>query len=158
MSKRNVFDKVRYYLGDNYYLNQELDWDEEKKEVYTKTWKLFLKYDGYMEDGSSPIMTNENNKEKELLKFAKENRIYKIDKIYSVTAIIMAWSMFFVTIINCFFKIKELRLFVLGVDFSIILSSIIVFIFLNKNDKAMQKYFKRRWELINETRNIRRNK
>lgn len=158
MIKKDVFYEVRYRLGDKYHLSRELDWDEEKKGLYTKSWKLFLKYDGYMEDYSKPIMTSETNTEKELLKFAKKNSFYKIDRIILQANVIISLIFMALVIINSFFRIKWLTFFFYGGEFVLITVSIIVFIFLNKNDKAMQKYFKKRWELINERTNIKRNK
>lgn len=53
-----------------------------------ETWKLFEKYDGWMTDGSEPIMTSETNTEKELLRFAKKHKEYKIIDFYMFLLII----------------------------------------------------------------------
>lgn len=76
--------KARRLLDyDKYHLNEEFVFGNKN----TK-WKLFEKYDGWMTDGSEPIMTSEKNTEKELLKFAKKHKEYKIIDFYMFLLII----------------------------------------------------------------------
>lgn len=148
MSNMDIFDKARMYLGDYYHLHQNLEWNKEKKELYTKSWKLFLKYNGYLEDGSEPIMTSETNTEKDLLKFAKENRFYQIDIVILKGNLFIAMCFFILTIINSFFRIKELRFFFYGGEFVLMTIGIVASIFLTKNSQSTRKYFERRREKI----------
>ena len=89
--------KARRLLDyDKYHLNEEFVFGNKN----TK-WKLFEKYDGWMTDGSEPIMTSETNTEKELLKFARKHKEYKIIDFYMFLLIIP-----FVAVILGFVNIK----------------------------------------------------
>lgn len=80
---------------------------------FNETWKLFEKYDGWMTDGSEPIMTSETNTEKELLKFARKHKEYKIIDFYMFLFII-PFTMIILSFVNIKYHSELLRGIIYG--------------------------------------------
>lgn len=73
MKKNNkypIFDNERFHLC----VSAEYDENHNLKE----SWKLFVKYDGWFNDGSKEIMSSETHTDEELKKFAKKVKTYNI--------------------------------------------------------------------------------
>ncbi len=85
---------IRTMLGDRYHLCES--YKQEKEE-----WKLFVKYDGWLDDGSKPIMTSESHTKKELETFAKQREILDYTSVYSKLFIISIIT-FIISIFNIF--------------------------------------------------------
>lgn len=139
--------KVRRWLGDRYHLNTEITFEEDKTKI--ESWKLFRVYPGWMEDNSKAIMTSETNTDKELIKFAKKNRIY--DLSYPKMFVIISWLNIFILIINSLlFKSALITGFYYGICFVIIITSIIYLKFLNHNSKIEVKESEEKMTLLKE--------
>jgi len=80
---------------------------------FNETWKLYEKYDGWMTDGSEPIMTSETNTEKELLKFARKHKEYKIIDFYMFLFII-PFTMIILSFVNIKYHSELLRGIIYG--------------------------------------------
>lgn len=80
---------------------------------FNETWKLFEKYDGWMTDGSEPIMTSETNTEKELLRFARKHKEYKIIDFYMFLLIIPV-TMVILSFVNINYHSELLRGIIYG--------------------------------------------
>ena len=143
--------KIRRLLDyDKYHLNVTND-------GVIVTWKLFEKYDGWMTDGSEPIMTSETNTEKELLKFAKKHKEYKIIDFYLFLFIIPV-----IALILCFVNVKFhselLRGIIYGFNICTLIIVIVDIFVSAKNNKIfnlemearMRRFFKRLEKEINE--------
>ncbi len=112
-------NKVRRLLDyKKYHLYEEYNGIDSK-------WKLFEKYETWMEDGSGPIMTSETHTEEDLIKFAKEHRTYKFIDISKILVIISFANLLFL-ILGAVLKNGYLRILVTGSNLCIILMSIIV--------------------------------
>ena len=73
MKKNNkypIFDNDRFHLC----VSAEYDENHNLKE----SWKLFVKYDGWFNDGSKEIMSSETHTDEELKEFAKKVKTYNI--------------------------------------------------------------------------------
>lgn len=105
---------IRSMLGNRYHLHESVG--DEKEE-----WKLFVKYDGWMEDGSKPIMTSETYTRQELEDFSKKREILSPNDLMP-TLIIMAIIMFVISVINIFIKIE----FILGLTYGHVLMSLLI--------------------------------
>lgn len=105
---KKILKASRLLDYDKYHLYQESTLGSKN----TK-WKLFEKYDGWMHDGSEPIMTSETNTEKELLKFAKQHKEYKIIDFYMFLLIIPITSVI-LSFVNVKFHSELLRGIIYG--------------------------------------------
>lgn len=122
-------NKVRRLLDyKKYHLYEEYNGIDSK-------WKLFEKYETWMDDGSKPIMTSETHTEEDLIKFAKEHRTYKFVDICKVLVIISLVNLV-ILILGIVTKNGYLRNLVTGSNLCIILLSIIVGIMDTKNFKV----------------------
>lgn len=122
-------NKVRRLLDyKKYHLYEEYNGIDSK-------WKLFEKYETWMEDGSGPIMTSETHTEEDLIKFAKEHRTYKFIDISKILVIISFANLLFL-ILGAVLKNGYLRILVTGSNLCIILMSIIVGLMDYKNSKV----------------------
>lgn len=119
---RRLLDYKKYHLCEEY---NGID----------SKWKLFEKYETWMDDGSKPIMTSETNKVEDLIKFAKEHRKYKFVDISRVLVIISLVNLV-ILILGIVTKNGYLRNLVTGSNLCIILLSIIVGIMDTKNFKV----------------------
>lgn len=122
-------NKVRRLLDyKKYHLCEEYNGIDSK-------WKLFEKYETWMDDGSKPIMTSETHTEEDLIKFAKEHRTYKFVDICKVLVIISLVNLV-ILILGIVTKNGYLKNLVTGSNLCIILLSIIVGIMDTKNFKV----------------------
>lgn len=122
-------NKVRRLLDyKKYHLYEEYNGIDSK-------WKLFEKYETWMEDDSKSIMTSETHTEEDLIKFAKEHRTYKFVDICKVLVIISLVNLA-ILILGIVTKNGYLRNLVTGSNLCIILLSIIVGIMDTKNFKV----------------------
>lgn len=122
-------NKVRRLLDyKKYHLYEEYNGIDSK-------WKLFEKYETWMDDGSKPVMTSETHTEEDLIKFAKEHRTYKFVDICKVLVIISLVNLA-ILILGIVTKNGYLRNLVTGSNLCIILLSIIVGIMDTKNFKV----------------------
>lgn len=119
---RRLLDYKKYHLCEEY---NGID----------SKWKLFEKYETWMDDGSKPIMTSETHTEEDLIKFAKEHRTYKFVDICKVLVIISLVNLV-ILILGIVTKNGYLRNLVTGSHLCIILLSIIVGIMDAKNFKV----------------------
>lgn len=119
---RRLLDYKKYHLCEEY---NGID----------SKWKLFEKYETWMDDGSKPIMTSETHTEEDLIKFAKEHRTYKFVDICKVLVIISLVNLV-ILILGIVTKNEYLRNLVTGSNLCIILLSIIVGIMDAKNFKV----------------------
>ena len=145
--------KIRRWLGDRYHLNTEVTFKQDTKKIETKieSWKLFRVYPGWMEDNSKAVMTSETHTDKELIKFAKKNRIYDLRLSYPKMFVIISWLNVFILIINSLlFKSALITGFYYGICFVIIITSIIHLKFLNHNSKIEVKEFEEKMTLLKE--------
>lgn len=101
--------KIRKLLGERFHLHVDNHGN----------WKLFRKYNDleiYFSNENTEIMNSEDNSEKELLKFAKKNRKYNVEKsITNITSVIL-WLAAGLAFINIFISSEVIRGFVLGID------------------------------------------
>lgn len=122
-------NKVRRLLDyKKYHLCEEYNGIDSK-------WKLYEKYETWMEDGSGPIMTSETHTEEDLIKFAKEHRTYKfidICKVLTITSLINL----VILILSIVIQNKYLQTIIAGSHLCIILLSVIVGIMDTKNFKV----------------------
>lgn len=122
-------NKVRRLLDyKKYHLYEEYNGIDSK-------WKLYEKYETWMEDGSGPIMTSETHTEEDLIKFAKEHRTYKFIDI-SKTLVIISFVNFAILILGILLKNEYLQVLVTGSNLCIILMSVVVGLMDYKNSKV----------------------
>lgn len=144
--------KIRRWLGDRYHLNVEITFLEDKTKI--ESWKLFRVYPNWMIDGGEPIMTSETHTDDDLIKFAKKHRKYDLSMVDNTIFVIMSYLNFFTIILNVWIKNKYLAGFYWGINFLIIITSIVKLIFIEKNDKVSKLEFKERLEYIFKKENI----
>lgn len=141
--------KIRRWLDNRYHLNTEKTFKEDKFEI--ESWKLFQVHPNWMTDGSKPIMTSETHTDKELMKFAKKNKIYNLNISQSFVLVIIAWINVLISIINSIFLSSTfIRGFMYGINFVIFISSIINSILLSHNRKINDKEFKEKMKFLEE--------
>ena len=122
-------NKVRRLLDyKKYHLCEEYNGIDSK-------WKLYEKYETWMEDGSGPIMTSETHTEEDLIKFAKEHRTYKFIDI-SKTLVIISLANLAILILGIVLKNRYLQVLVTGSNLCLILISIIVGLMDSRNFKV----------------------
>lgn len=144
--------KVRRWLGDRYHLNTEITFKEDKTKI--EKWKLFRVYPGWTEDNSGAIMTSETHTDKELMKFAKKHRKYDLSMVDNTIFIIISYLNIFTIILNVWIKNKYLAGFYWGINFLIIITSIVKLIFIEKNSKVTKLEFKERVNIFLKKENI----
>lgn len=101
--------KIRKLLGERFHLYVDNHGN----------WKLFRKYSDleiYLSNENTEIMNSENNSEKELLKFAKKNRKYNVEKSITTITLVILWLAASLAFINIFISSEVIRGFVLGID------------------------------------------
>lgn len=112
--------KVRKYLDQNYYHLYEEVGTEHK-------WKLFEKHDGWLFDGSEPIMTSETHSYDDLLKFVKTHRALEEHKTIFKVGTVLIWTMCALSVLNSIFWHKSIiGGFVLGVDLVVVLNAVVL--------------------------------
>ena len=122
-------NKVRRLLDyKKYHLCEEYNGIDSK-------WKLYEKYETWMEDGSGPIMTSETHTEEDLIKFAKEHRTYKFIDIRK-TLVIISLANLAILILGIVLKNRYLQVLVTGSNLCLILISIIVGLMDSRNFKV----------------------
>lgn len=124
-----MLDYRKYHLNSTY---------DGKKE----SWVLFEKYDGWMNDGSKPIMTSEEYTSDDLLKFAKKNKEYTCSDFYVMLIIIPCISIILI-LINSYFVSEYLTMFIVGLATAAIIIDIVYMIILDKNNKVLNYDWKR---------------
>ena len=101
--------KIRKLLGERFHLYVDNNGN----------WKLFRKYNDleiYFSNENTEIMNSEDNSEKELLKFAKKNRKYNVEKsIITITSVIL-WLAVGLAFVNIFISSEIVRGFILGIE------------------------------------------
>lgn len=134
-------NKIRKLLGNEYHLSIHY-----KSDMNNYRWVLFKKYDDtkiYFSEDNEPIMSSETNTIDELYEYAKKH--HKIDEHFTIlkSSIFVACINLFVIVINIiFFNNQFIRGFIWGVDFVIILNSIILHIIWEHNWKVRQEILK----------------
>ena len=129
-------EEIRKLLGNDYHLSVKYSVFESK----IQEWKLYRNYNDtrvYFSPDNKLIMSNETNTIDDLYNFAKKH--HKIDEhLYmSKFNIIIAWLCLLLVILNIvFFKNDIIRGFILGIDFMIIVSSLVSHNIWNKNWKV----------------------
>lgn len=101
--------KIRKLLGERFHLYVDNHGN----------WKLFRKYSDleiYLSNENTEIMNSENNSEKELLKFAKKNRKYNVEKSITTITLVILWLAAGLAFINIFISSEVIRGFVFGID------------------------------------------
>ena len=132
--------KIRKLLGNQFHLCVD----------NYGNWKLFRKYDNsklYFSTENIDIMNSNNNSEKELLRFAKKNRKYNVEKsIITITSVIL-WLAVGLAFVNIFISSEIVRGFILGIDFLALWQSLIKMVVSNHNLKCKTKALKEKIEL-----------
>lgn len=118
-----------------YHLNFESNGEKE-------SWKLFEKYDGWMKDGSKPIMTSEEYTSDDLLKFAKKNKEYTCSD-FNTMLMIIPMIMIVLMWVNVYFVSKYLTMFIGGLATSTIIIDIVSMIIIHKNNKVLNYDWRR---------------
>ena len=136
MKEIKEIKKIRKLLGNDYHLGIKYSAFESK----IQEWKLYKNYNDtrvYFSPDNKAIMSNETNTIDDLYNFAKKH--HKIDEhLYmSKFNIIIAWLCLLLVILNIvFFKNDIIRGFIFGIDFMIIVSSLVSHNIWNKNWKV----------------------
>lgn len=127
MKARRLLDYDKYHLCETF-------------DGFNETWKLFEKYDGWMHDGSEPIMTSETNTEKELLKFAKKHKEYKIIDFYMFLLIIPITAVI-LSFVNIKFNSELLRGIIYGFNICTWIIVLVDIFVTTKNNKVFYREF-----------------
>lgn len=101
--------KIRKLLGERFHLSVDNHGN----------WGLFRKYNDleiYFSNENTEIMNSEDNSEKELLKFAKKNRKYNVEKSITTITSVILWLAAGLAFVNIFISSEVIRGFVLGID------------------------------------------
>lgn len=101
--------KIRKLLGERFHLYVDNHGN----------WKLFRKYNDleiYFSNENTEIMNSEDNSKKELLKFAKKNRKYNVEKSITTITSVILWLAAGLAFVNIFISSEVIRGFVLGID------------------------------------------
>ena len=138
MFKKDIekISEIRALLGNDYHLSVKYSIFESK----IQEWKLYRNYNDtkvYFSPDNKLIMSNETNTIDDLYNFAKKH--HKIDEhLYmSKFNIIIAFICMGLVILNIvFFNNDVLRGFIFGIDFMIIISSLLSHNIWNKNLKV----------------------
>ena len=119
--------KIRKLLDEHYY---------QLTQIGDNQWKLYEKYDGWVQDLSDPIMTSENNTYEELYDFVKTHRVIKVN-----------FNKLFFVILICALILQLFNMFilhqpiitglVLGINLVILLYDIIDLIIGNSKHKLL---------------------
>lgn len=141
--------KIRQILDyKEYHLHTSIKFELNEK---ITTWKLFKKYNGWISDGSEPIMTSETHTEEELLEFAKKHKKYYLVDITRMLLIIPIVT-FIMSIINMCVNNDVFRGIVWGLEIATILILIIEIFIVMRNDKVQKLEFKEYLERIYKER------
>lgn len=138
--------KIRKWLGNRYHLNVSLSGNH----LENVEWRLFRKYDGWINDGSKAIMTNETHSEEELYKFAKKHRQFDEGKCMIRIIQINAFLAMILSIINIYFNSEKLKIFFFGMEFVIITTAISMFFIYNYNLKVDKLELKELFKKLEE--------
>lgn len=138
MSKNVIkkINKIRSLLGNDYHLSVTYSIFESK----IHEWQLYKNYNDarvYFSPDNKLIMSNETNTIDDLYNFAKKH--HKIDEhLYMrIFNIIIAWLCLLLMILNTvFFENDIIRGFTFGIEFMIIVSSLVSHNIWNKNLKV----------------------
>ena len=131
--------EIRRLLGNDYHLGKTY------KEDGNISWVLFRRYDNfniYISEKNKPIMTSENNTEKELYKFAKKHHQIDIESFYYKICLLVSYLMLGLVIVNIFVNSVFIRGIFWGVETFLIISEILIFIISNRNHKIKQEKMK----------------
>ena len=137
--------EIRMLLDEKkYHLNTTVTFDEFVGK--TVDWKLFKKHDGWLTDGSKPIMSSETHTEEELLKFAKKHKEYKLVDFSKMFLIVPIFTLF-IAIVNLFIDSEFMRGTILGLNIAVIFVCIIITFIINRNKEVLDlefiEYFER---------------
>ncbi len=130
-------NKIREYLGDKYHLNVTLGGDQLEK----ISWKLFKKYEGWMNDGSKPIMTSDINTDEELFDFAKKHRRYNEGKIIGITNVWISLIALLLVVLGIILKNRNIQCIGQGMNIAAIISCTIKYIISEYNFKVSKMEF-----------------
>ena len=137
--------KIRKLLGERFHLHVDNHGN----------WKLFRKYNDleiYFSNENTEIMNSEDNSEKELLKFAKKNRKYNVEKsITNITSVIL-WLAAGLAFVNIFISSEIVRGFVLGIDLlavcQVLIKSIVKEHNFNQTNKDLEEEIKLKCKIL----------
>lgn len=141
--------KIRQLLDyKEYHLNTRVTF--ELGETKT-TWKLFKKYDGWIGDGSEPIMTSETHTEEELYQFVKKHKRYYLTDFIRFLLIIPIFTLI-MCVINIFINNDVLREIIWGLEIATILMVIIETFIVIRNGNVQKLEFKEYLERVYKKR------
>lgn len=137
--------KIRKLLGERFHLHVDNHGN----------WKLFRKYNDleiYFSNENTEIMNSEDNSEKELLKFAKKNRKYNVEKsITNITSVIL-WLAAGLAFVNIFISSEIVRGFILGIDLlavcQVLIKSIVKEHNFNQTNKDLEEEIKLKCKIL----------
>ena len=137
--------KIRKLLGERFHLHVDNHGN----------WKLFRKYNDleiYFSNENTEIMNSEDNSEKELLKFAKKNRKYNVEKsITNITSVIL-WLAAGLAFVNIFISSEIVRGFILGIDLlavcQVLIKSIVKEHNFNQTNKDLKEEIKLKCKIL----------
>lgn len=137
--------KIRKLLGERFHLHVDNHGN----------WKLFRKYNDleiYFSNENTEIMNSEDNSEKELLKFAKKNRKYNVEKsITNITSVIL-WLAAGLAFVNIFISSEIVRGFVLGINLlavcQVLIKSIVKEHNFNQTNKDLEEEIKLKCKIL----------
>ena len=132
-----TWKKIYKYLDhDEYHINREY------LEGHPEKWRLFKKYEGWLFDGSKPIMTGENSSLEDLLKFIKAHRRIEIIEVFNFSTFIISLINLALVLINLFFwRNQVISSFTLGGIIYLLILEIIVNVAYNKKMKIKIKNY-----------------
>ena len=139
---RQLLDYKEYHL----YTSTKFELNEK-----ITTWKLFKKYDGWIGDGSEPIMTSETHTEEELYQFVKKHKRYYLTDFIRLLLIIPIFTLI-MCVINIFINNDFLREIIWGLEISTFLIIIIETFIVIRNGKVQKLEFKEYFERMYEKR------
>ena len=135
---RQLLDYKEYHL----YTSTKFELNEK-----ITTWKLFKKYDGWIGDGSKPIMTSETHTEEELLEFAKKHKEYKLVDFLKMFLIVPIFTLI-MCVVNLFVSSNFMSGLIWGLNIATFLICIIARFISKQNEKVWDLEFKEYLERV----------
>ena len=132
-----TWKKIYKYLDhDEYHINREY------LEGHPEKWRLFKKYEGWLFDGSKPIMSYENSSLEDLLKFMKAHRRIELIEVFNFSTFIISLINLVLISINLFiWRNQVVSSLTLGGITYILILEVIMNVAYNKKIKIKVKNF-----------------
>lgn len=125
----------------------------EEKEIKFALYNYYEDSEIYYSELNKPIMTSETHTIEDLEEFAKKHYMYDLNKVHTITNLVMILIVFILSIVNIFIKFLPSG-FVVLCDLILFVDCIVNHIFfqknMNKEFKLMEENFKKHIEKIEE--------